>query len=320
MVHIEPELLVAMYRRMVLIRQFEDKIYYLFLQGLMPGTIHLSQGQEAVAVGVCFNLRQDDFITTTHRPHGHCLAKGIPAKEMMAELFGKETGCCRGKGGSMHMGDPKWGVLPAIAIVGGNIPIAAGMALAYKFQKSDRVAVSFFGDGASNEGAFHEALNMAAIWDLPVIFVCENNLYGASTHLSKVTKIEHIAKRAEAYGMPGEIVDGNDVLAVHETAQRAVQKARSGEGPTLLECKTYRRGGHSRGDPAHYRPQEEVAQWLERDPIKIARQNLIENAILTTEEVDQIEKEVEVEIEEAVQFAQESPMPLPEDTLQDVYA
>ena len=248
---------IEMYRKMLEIRHFEDKIYYLFLQGVMPGTIHLYQGQEAVAVGVCSNLRKEDVITSTHRPHGHALAKGVSMKAMMAELFAKSTGCCKGKGGSMHMGDIEVGVIPAIAIVGGGIPVATGAALAFKMKKTDQVVACFFGDGASNEGAFHEAINMGAIWNLPIVYVCENNLYGASTHVSKVMKIGDIAERARAYGIPGKIADGNDVIEVYTTVREAIARARNGDGPTLIECKTYRRGGHSRSDGCHYRDKSE---------------------------------------------------------------
>ena len=273
---ISKEKLLEMFEAMFLIRHFEDRIYYLFLQGIMPGTIHLYQGEEAIAVGVCSNLRKDDVITSTHRPHGHAIAKGVSITTLMAELFGKTTGCCRGRGGSMHVGDLEVGALPAIAIVGGNIPIAVGVALAFKFQKSDRVSACFFGDGASNEGTFHEAINMAAIWDLPVIFICENNFYGASTHVSKVMKIANIADRAMAYGIPGKIVDGNDAIAVYQAVRKAVERARSGQGPTLIECKTYRHGGHSRSDAGHYRPKNEKEEWLKKDPIVRLEKKLIE--------------------------------------------
>ena len=316
---IAQERLVWMYEKMVIIRHFEDRIYYLFLQGIMPGTIHLYQGEEAVAVGVCANLNKDDVITSNHRPHGHSIAKGVSIKAIMAELFAKTTGCCRGKGGSMHMGDPEVGALTSIAIVGGNIPVAAGAALAFKFQKNNRVAVSFFGDGASNEGTFHEAINMAAIWDLPVIFVCENNLYGASTPLSRVMKITNIADRAGAYGIPGVVVDGNDVLATYKVVNEAVKRARSGKGPTLIECKTYRHGGHSRSDACKYRPKGEKEEWLKKDPILRMKDHLIKIDLLTEEKVKKIEEKIEKEIDEAVTFAQESPDPKPEDTLADVW-
>ncbi|MFQ6066595.1 MAG: thiamine pyrophosphate-dependent dehydrogenase E1 component subunit alpha [bacterium] len=312
--------LVQMYTAMLKIRRFEDRVYQLFLTGEMPGTIHLYQGQEAVAVGVCQGLRKDDVITSTHRPHGHAIAKGVPLKSLMAELFAKRTGCCQGKGGSMHMGDIEAGMVPAIAIVGGGIPVATGIALAFKMKRLDRVAVSFFGDGASNTGAFHEAINMGSIWSLPVIYVCENNLYGASTHVSKVMKLKDIAERASSYGMPGIVVDGNDVISVYQTATKAIKRARKGEGPTLIECKTYRRGGHSRSDPGQYRDKKEERVWLAKDPISRMHKDLIKMGILTEEKGKRIENEVNTQIEEALEFAQKSPSPNPEDALSDVFA
>ena len=305
---------------MLQIRHFEDKVYYLFLQGIMPGTIHLYQGEEAVAVGVCSNLRKDDVITSTHRPHGHSIAKGVSIKSMMAEVFAKTTGCCRAKGGSMHMGDIEVGAIPSIAIVGGGIPIATGAALAFKMRKEDRVAACFFGDGASNEGTFHEAINMGAIWNLPVIFVCENNSYGASTHVSKVTKIKNISERSASYGIPGITIDGNDVIQVYLIVQEAVKRTRAGDGPTLIECRAYRHGGHSRSDGCTYRPKGEREEWLKKDSILRMKNYLIKEGIITQEASNQLEEEVEREIEEAVQFAQSSSDPNPEDTLEDVYA
>ena len=259
--------LLDMYRMMLTIRRFEERCNYLYMQGRIPSTLHLYIGQEAVATGVCAHLRPDDYALSTHRPHGHAIAKGVAPRAIMAELFAKSTGCCRAKGGSMHVGDISVGMVPAIAIVGGNIPIASGLALAAKRLGTDRVAVCFFGDGATNEGAFHEGMNMAAIWDLPVVFVCENNLYAASTSVSVTFKIEDIADRAAAYGMPGVVVDGNDVVAVYEVAGQAIARARRGEGPTFIECKTYRLCGHSRSDPRTYRSKEEEAQWEAKDPI-----------------------------------------------------
>ena len=311
--------LVAMYSRMVMARRFEETASTLFVSGELPGTVHLYAGQEAVAVGVCSVLRQDDYITSTHRPHGHAVAKGIPVRTLMAELFARTTGCCCGKGGSMHMGDLAYGMVPAIAIVGAGIPIAAGIALAFKRLQTDRVVACFFGDGASNEGAFHEGVNMAAIWDLPVVFVCENNLYGASTHVSRVIKTKHVADRATAYGIPGLVVDGMDVIAVREAAARAVKRARDGKGPTLVECETYRYVGHSRTDPGLYRPKEEVEAWRRRDPIASLKTRLIQNGTATTEELEEIEKQVEIELQDAVEFARSSPHPSPEDALRGVF-
>jgi pyruvate dehydrogenase E1 component alpha subunit len=308
-----------MYKRMVTIRRFEERVRYLFLEGIMPGTIHQCDGQEATAVGVCSALKEGDTVASTHRPHGHAIAKGLTVDEMMAELFGKTTGCCKGKGGSMHVGNMEKGMLPAIAIVGGNLPIVAGMALAMKMQGKKNVSVSFFGDGASNEGAFHESLNLAAMYDLPALFVCENNLYGASTPISMTCKLKDIADRAAAYGMEGVVADGNDVLAVYEAAIRLIEKARNGKGPSLLELKTYRRCGHSRRDAKLYMDKEEMDQWMGRDPITIFAGKLMEEGALSREELDAVEKEVDEEIEAAVVFAQESPLPNPEDALQDLF-
>lgn len=318
---IPPNKLIKMYTTMVRIRQFEDRVYLLFLEGEMPGTIHLYQGQEAVAAaGVCANLSKEDLITSTHRPHGHAIAKGVSLRSLMAELFAKKTGCCEAKGGSMHMGDMDVGMLPAIAIVGGGIPIATGLALASKMMSLNRVAVSFFGDGASNEGAFHEAVNMGAIWNLPIVYVCENNLYGASTHQSKVMKIKDVAERASSYGIPGKIADGNDILSVYEAAKEAIARAREGKGPTLLECKTYRRGGHSRSDACRYRDKEEEKVWLKKDPIPQAQKKLIQMGILTEESAREIEEKVKKEIEDAIEYARKSPSPKAEDTLVNVFA
>lgn len=314
------ETFVSLYTTMLRIRQFEDKVYLLFLKGEMPGTIHLYQGQEAIAAGVCAHLQKNDVITSTHRPHGHAIAKGVPLRSMMAELFARKTGCCEAKGGSMHMGDMDEGMIPAIAIVGGGIPVATGCALAFKMRKEERVAVSFFGDGASNTGAFHEGINMGAIWNLPVVYVCENNLYGASTHVSKVTKIQNIAERAASYGIPGKVVDGNDVVDVYQAAGEAINRARKGEGPTLLECKTYRRGGHSRSDVCGYRPEEEEKMWLAKDPIPRTKEKLIQMGILTEEKTEEIDKKVGEEIQEAIDYARKSSSPKPEDTLTNVFA
>lgn len=313
------EVLLSMYRKMVEIRKFEDTVYIMFLEGQLPGTVHLYQGQEAVAAGVCANLTDQDVVLSTHRADGHAIAKGVSMKSAMAELFGKTTGCCKGKGGAMHLGDMSKGMIPAIAIVAGGIPIAVGAALAFKFQKKKNVAVSFFGDGATNEGAFHEAVNMASIWNLPVLFVCENNLYGASTHITKTMKVDNVADRASAYGIPGVIVDGNDITAVYEAAAEAVKRAKAGKGPTLIECKTYRRGGHSRGDANLYRDKKEEKEWLARDPIHIAQDKLLKLGILTKKQIEKIDKEVEAEIEEAIKFADESPFPTPEETFENVW-
>jgi pyruvate dehydrogenase E1 component alpha subunit len=317
---ISPDKLIEMYTTMVRIRQFEDRVYLLFLEGEMPGTIHLYQGQEAVAAGVCANLSKEDLITSTHRPHGHAIAKGVSLRSLMAELFAKTTGCCEAKGGSMHMGDMDVGMLPAIAIVAGGIPVATGLALASKMMSLNRVAVSFFGDGASNEGAFHEAVNMGAIWNLPIVYVCENNLYGASTHQNKVMKIKNVAERASSYGIPGKIADGNDILSVYQAAKEAIARARKGKGPTLLECKTYRKGGHSRSDACRYRDKEEEKVWLAKDPIPQAKKKLIQMGVLTEESAREIEEKVKKEIEDAIEYARKSPSPEAEDTLVNVFA
>jgi len=271
-----------------------------------------------VAVGVCSALRRDDCITSTHRPHGHCIAKGVSLDSMMAELFGRATGCCKAKGGSMHMGDISVGAVPAIAIVAGGVTLAAGMGLAYKLQHHDRVVACFFGDGAVNEGAFHEGVNLAAIKKLPVIFVCENNFYAASTPMQLTTPVG-IAERAAAYGIPGVVADGNDVAAVHQATVTAVARARSGGGPTLIECQTYRTVGHSRGDPGAYRPKEEVELWKQKDPIERLRRSLIADGAAAESEIAAIEAEADREIETAVAFAEASPPPQPEDALLHVY-
>ncbi len=314
----ETDRLLEFYRKMVLIREFEERVKLLFLEGIMPGTIHQYQGQEACAVGVCSALKEGDVITSTHRPHGHCIAMGMDIRKMMAELFGKSTGCCKGKGGSMHMGDIEKGVVPAIAIVGGGIPIATGLGLAFKMKKQDFVAVCFMGDGATNEGTFHESLNMASIWNLPVVYVVENNLYGASTHISLVMKVERISERACAYKIPGITADGNDVLEVYQKAQEAVERARTGNGPTLLELLTYRITGHSRRDPALYQPGEEKKKALENEPIK-RFSNYLTSLGISTETLEDIRNRVKKEIEDAVKFAMESPNPQPEDTLDDLF-
>jgi pyruvate dehydrogenase E1 component alpha subunit len=317
---LNPEQLSNMYKTMFLIRRFEETVNELYMQGRIPSTLHLYIGQEAVAAGVCSALTLEDYVLTTHRPHGHALAKGVAPQAIMAELFGKATGTCKGKGGSMHVGDIRVGVFPAIAIVGGNVPIAAGAALAAKMMKNGRVAVSFFGDGATNEGDWHEAMNVAAIWKLPMLFVCENNLYAASTPYKTVFNIEHIADRASAYGMPGVTVDGNDVLAVYTAAQQAVERARRNEGPSLLECVTYRQCGHSRSDPRTYRTREEEAEWKRKDPITNFRQYLVDEIHMDEAFICQIEAGVEANILEAIDFAENSPLPVPEDICSDVYA
>jgi len=272
-----------MYRKLLELRHFEQRIYYLFLEGLIPGTIHLYTGQEAVAVGVCSNLREADFV-------------------------------------SMHVCDFEAGVPPAIAVVGANVSIAAGMALSFKMKGTDQVVACFHGEGAVNQGMWHEGVNIASIWNLPVVFVCENNLYAASTHVSKVMSVKTVSERACAYGIPGVTVDGNDVIAVYSEARKAVGRARRGGGPTLIECLTYRHGGHSRGDPATYRPKQEVEEWLKKDPIPRFRERLLQMGVLRAKQAETIEKEVQVRIEEAVEFSKKSPLPEPQMGLDEIFA
>ena len=309
-----------MYRKMLEIRLFEEKVFDLYGQNLVPGTIHLYAGEEAVAVGVCSNLNVDDYITSTHRGHGHCIAKGADLRRTMAEILGKKTGYCKGKGGSMHIADFAVGMLGATAVVGAGLPIAVGAGLSAKLRKTSQVVACFFGEGASNQGTFHESINMASVWALPVVFVCENNLYAMGTRQSRIMSIQNVADRAAAYGIPGVKVDGNDVLVVYEAARTAVERARAGKGPTLIECKTYRHKGHSRVDSAKYRPKEEVEEWLGKDPIKRFRQAMLGNGILTQTELEHVETEVADEVADAVKFALDSPYPEGKEALENVYA
>lgn len=319
MINADYELQLTLYRQMLTIRRFEERCNYLYMQGRIPSTLHLYIGQEAVAVGVCASLTAEDYVTSTHRPHGHAIAKGVSMAAIMAELFAKRTGCCKGKGGSMHVGDIGVGMFPAIAIVGGGIPVATGAALACKRLGNGRVSVAFFGEGATNEGAFHEALNMAGLWSLPALFVCENNLYAASTPVASAFRVPDVAGRAAAYGMPGEVVDGNDVLAVYEAAGRAIAQARAGGGPSLLECKTYRQCGHSRSDPRTYRAKDEEQEWAGRDPILRLAGQLKAAGFVTDEALAAVEAEVGAAIDDAVAFAESSPPPDPHEALEDVF-
>ncbi len=296
-------------RQMVLIRRFEESAEQAYMRGLVHGTMHLSIGQEASAVGVGINLQKADCITSTHRGHGHCIAKGAEPKYMFAEFFGKDTGYCRGRGGSMHIADVAGGNLGANGIVGGGIPIAVGAALALKQMRKPNVVVCFFGDGANNEGAFHEGLNMAAIWKLPVVFVCENNQYGMSTSIERSTAVKRVATRAAAYGMPGVTVDGNIFADVAEAAFDAIERARDGGGPSLLECLTYRHRGHSKSDRNRYRTKEEIDAWIARDPIDLLEQDLLRCGLIDQERIDALRRGVEQEIEAALAFANESPAP-----------
>lgn len=316
----EKSFLLSLYERMVLIREFEERVKFLFLEGAMPGTIHQCQGQEATATGVCASLNADDWITSTFRGHGHALAKGLTARELLDKLFGARTGCCKGKGGSMHVGNMKKGMAPGIAIVAGGIPLAAGMALALKMRGGPQVVACFFGDGAVAEGAFHEAVNMAALWKLPLLLVCENNLYGASTHVSKVMKDTRISHRASYYGFSGQTVDGNDVLAVYEAARAAVAECRAGKGPVLLELLTYRRTGHSRRDTCGYQPKEERQDWFSRDPLDRFAAVLTQREDIAQADLDRVKSSVEQQINEAVEMAKNAPLPGPEELLEDVFA
>ena len=316
---IPKEKLKFMYEQMVRIRYFEERVKDLFAAGEMPGFVHLYLGQEAIASGVCATLNDDDYITSTHRGHGHIIAKGGELSKMMAELYGKVTGYNKGKGGSMHIACPELGILGANGIVSCGIPIATGAALSAKYRNSGQVTVCFFGDGASNEGAFHESLNAASAFDLPIVYVCENNLYAVGTRQSKVRKIEDIADRAPSYSMPGVVVDGNDVVAVYEVAKESVERARAGEGPTLVECKTYRWRTHFEGEPDTYRPPEEVAAWRAREPIAPFRKMLIDQKIFKQKDLDLIDEAVIEDLDQAVEFARNSPLPQPEDALQDLW-
>lgn len=318
---LDREEMVHLYRQMVTIRRFEERTSEEFQQRAIPGVVHSYIGQEAVAVGVCANLRPDDRIVSTHRGHGHCIAKGADLKRMMAELYGRKAGYCKGKGGSMHIADFDIGMLGANGIVGAGIPIAVGAGLAAKLERGDRVVVSFFGDGASQEGTFHESLNLASIWKLPIIFACENNLYGSTVSLREAVPIMDIYTKAAAYAIPGVMVDGNDVLAVRRVVEEAVARARGGGGPSLLEFKTYRWRGHTefRAIPDN-RPPEEVESWKQRCPINRFEEVLLQEDILTRDQMDEMDGQVRSLVEEAVSFALESPLPSPEDALTDVYS
>lgn len=315
-----PEVLIEALQKMYLIRKFEEGAEDSYTRGLIHGTMHLSIGQEASAVGACMSLTDDDKITSTHRGHGHCVAKGADLTKMFAEFFGKETGYCKGRGGSMHIADPSKGNLGANGIVGGGLPIAVGAALSAKRLGRDDVTVCFFGDGANNEGAFHEALNMAAIWRLPVVFVCENNKYGMSTSIERSTAVKNIADRAAAYDMPGVTVDGNDFSAVAQAVDRAVTRARKGDGPSLIENLTYRWRGHSKSDRNRYRTKEEIAAWQARDPIVRMGEMLIEHGILDQNGISKIEAAAAATIEAAIAEAKASPDPHVDQATRDVYS
>lgn len=311
---------LGIYEQMVRIREFEEGVKFLFLEGAMPGTIHQCQGQEATAVGVCAALNENDWITSTFRGHGHALAKGLSFEEMLDELFGASTGCASGKGGSMHMGNMDKGMIPAIAIVGGSAPLAAGMALAFKMKGTSQIVACFIGDGAIAEGAFHEGINLASIWDLPVVYVCENNQYGASTHVSKVMRADTIAERLDNYKIASMRVDGNDVLAVYECARNAVIDCREGRGPAFLELLTYRRTGHSRRDPCHYQPKDEREAWYAKDPIEQLGARLVSESLATQQELDELRDQIITDFNAAVERAKRQPLPTTKDLVTDVYA
>ncbi len=316
---IDKKTAVELFRTMVKIRRFDETVIQLYADGEIPGFMHLYIGEEAVAAGVCAALNKSDYITSTHRGHGHCIAKGGRPDYMMAELFGRKTGYCKGKGGSMHIADLDIGILGANGIVSGGIPTAVGAAVGIQYQDDDRVAVSFFGDGATNVGQFHEACNLASIWELPVIFVCENNLFAQTTPRTEHQKIKDVAARAVAYDMPAVTVDGNDVIEVYQASKEAVKRARDGGGPTFIECKTYRWRGHWEGDPQPYRTQDEVKEWKLKCPITRFRRYLIENKVMLKQDLESIDKIIEDELQEAVEFARISPFPEPEEALDDVY-
>lgn len=313
------EMLLEMYANMVRIRKFEVRLTECFTKGMLAGNIHTSVGQEAVAVGACKALEKRDFITATHRGHGHCIAKGAKTDIMMAELFGKVTGYCRGKGGSMHVADISLGILGANGIVGAGIPIATGSGLTSKIKGTDEVTLAFFGDSASNQGTFHESINMAAAWKLPVVYLCENNQYGVSVDIHTVTNTDCIAVRAKGYDIPGVTVDGNDPLKVYEAVKEAVQRAREGNGPSIVECKTYRMRGHYEGDPAAYRSKEITEEWRKKDPIDTFRAYLLKEAI-DEKELAAIEEAADQEIEAAYEFAKSSSYPDASEVTLHMYA
>ena len=304
---------------MYLVRKFEEGAEDSYMRGLIHGTMHLSIGQEASSIGSTMALTDEDKITSTHRGHGHCVGKGADLSKMFAEFFGKESGYCRGRGGSMHIADPSKGNLGANGIVGGGLPIAVGAALSAKRLGTGAVTVCFFGDGANNEGAFHEALNMAAVWKLPVVFVCENNKYGMSTSTERSTAVKNIAERAAAYNMPGVTVDGNDFSAVTEAVDAAVQRARDGEGPSLVENLTYRWRGHSKSDRNRYRTKEEINEWMGRDPIPAMAKLLMDHQIVTEDDVAAIEEEANQIIADAIEFATQGEDPKMDEVTRDVY-
>lgn len=314
----ERDNLIYLFKKMVTIRRFEERVSRLYANGEIPGFVHLYIGEEAIAVGACANLNQDDFITSTHRGHGHLIAKGGDIKLMMAELYGKKSGYCKGKGGSMHIADPHLGILGANGIVGGGIPISVGAGYSAKLRGTKQVCVSFFGDGATNEGTFHGSLNMASAWDLPVVFICENNLFGVSTRISRVSNIDGLSKRAVGYGIPGKRINGMNVLEVYETTREAVERARKGKGPTFIVADTFRFHGHFEGEAVNYWDEEELNNWKKRDPLKVTENLLIQQGV-NKSEFEKINNLIEKQIDEAVTFARESEFPKPEEALEDLF-
>ena len=321
---ISNEVILDIYQRILRIRRFEEEVGRLFKQGQLPGFVHLYIGEEAVGAGACAALRDDDYIISTHRSHGHVLAKGGDMNRMMAELFGKATGYCKGKGGSMHIADFQIGMLGSCGTVGGGLPIAVGAGLTAKSKKTDQVSVCFFGDGASNEGSFHEALNLASVLKLPVIFVCENNQYGEFTPSIHAMNITDIADRAAGYGIPGIVADGTDALEMYRVMSEAVQRARAGEGPTLIEAKTHRRGGHAEGEEAflagqQYRLPEEYELAQQKDPLTILHTYIVENAVAPANDLEAIDHDATQQVVEAVEFARNSPDPSTESVFEDTW-
>jgi pyruvate dehydrogenase E1 component alpha subunit len=310
---------VEMLRSMLLSRRFEESLTELCkIEGKIPGMMILCTGQEAVGSGVCAALRPEDVIVSNHRSHNHLLAKGAAPGALMAEMYGKSTGCNKGKSGTLHLAVPEINALCTTTVVGGGLPIAVGVAFAQQYRQEESVTVCLFGDGAADEGSFHESLNLASLWNLPVIFVCENNLYAGAQHFKEHTKVEDIADRAVAYAVPGDLVDGNDAVAVYEATLRARQHAISGEGPTLIECKTYRCRGHGESDHQLYQPKDEIASWQSKCPIPRLRGELLSQGLITAEELQEMEATINAVVEEAIRFAEESPYPEPEEALDDV--
>lgn len=316
---IPQEVLRTMYHNMLLTRKFEEKVAYFFSMGMVHGTTHLYAGEEAAASGVCAALEEQDLMTSTHRGHGQCISKGIDLNRMMAELLGKSTGYCKGKGGSMHIADIERGNLGANGVVGGGQPIAVGAAITTQMKKIDRIVVCFFGDGSTNEGSFHESLNLASVWKLPVLFVCENNQFGMSTSVKQSMNISDISVRAAAYGIPGKTIDGNDAVEVYLETLKAREYVKK-NGPMLLVCETYRHMGHSKSDACIYRTKEELAEWKKKDPIKRLGLYMVENKAATEQELAQMDQKATEEMEAAVAFAKESPYPSLDTILEDVYA